>query len=107
MKNFSEKELKVYKAVFSTCNTENKSCRGWELNSDEFKHDKVKKVFEYRNSWLKLFDYKIFFTPYFNHPDPTIKRKSGFLTPSYGSSDSLGTQKNFPYFKVIDIDKEE
>ena len=40
----NEKELKVYKAVFSTCDTENKSCRGWELNSDEFKHDKVKKV---------------------------------------------------------------
>lgn len=102
----NEKELKVYKAVFSTCDTENKSCRGWELNSDEFKHDKVKKVFEYRNSWLKLFDYRIFFTPYFSHPDPTIKRKSGFLTPSYGSSDSLGTQINFPYFKVISPDKD-
>ena len=32
----NEKELKVYKAVFSTCNTENQNCRGWELESDEF-----------------------------------------------------------------------
>ena len=102
----SEKELKVYKAVFSTCNIENKKCRGWELNSDEFTHNKVKKVFEYRNSWLKLFDTKVLFAPYFSHPDPTIKRKSGFLTPSYGSSDTLGTQINFPYFKVIDVDKD-
>ena len=37
------KELKVYKAVFSTCNIENKKCRGWELNTDEFNHDKKKK----------------------------------------------------------------
>ena len=102
----SDKELKVYKAVFSTCNIENKKCRGWELNSDEFTHNKVEKVFEYRNSWLKLFDYKVLFTPYFNHPDPSVKRKSGFLTPSYGSSDALGTQINFPYFKVIDVDKD-
>ena len=39
-------ELKVYKAVFSTCNTQNKKCRGWELNSGEFRHDKTKKIFE-------------------------------------------------------------
>ena len=102
----NEQELKVYKAVFSTCNTQDKECRGWEVNSDEFRHDKEKKIFEYRNSWLKLFDYKVFFTPYFNHPDPSVKRKSGFLTPYYGTSDSLGTQLNFPYFKVIDIDKD-
>ncbi len=102
----NEDELKVYKAVFSTCNIENKNCRGWELNSDEFKHDKVKKIFEYKNSWLKIFDYKIFFTPYFNHPDPSVKRKSGFLAPSYSTSESLGIAFNIPYFKVLSKDKD-
>ncbi len=102
----SDDELKVYKAVFSTCNVKNKTCRGWELNADEFKHDKREKIFEYKNSWLKIFDYKLLFVPYFNHPDPSVKRKSGFLTPTYNSSDSLGTSINFPYFKVIDIDKD-
>ena len=102
----NENELKVYKAVFSNCNTVNKNCRGWELNAEEFKHDKERKVFEYKNSWLKIFDFKVFYLPYFNHPDPSVKRKSGFLTPSYGSSDSLGTQINFPYFKVLNEDKD-
>ena len=102
----NEDELKVYKAVFSTCNIENKKCRGWEVNSDEFKHDKVNQIFEYKNSWLKLFDYKILFTPYFNHPDPSVKRKSGFLTPSYSSSESLGFSLNVPYFKVLSNDKD-
>ena len=27
----------IKKAVFSTCNTDNKNCRGWELQSDEFR----------------------------------------------------------------------
>ena len=102
----NEDELKVYKAVFSTCNVENKSCRGWELNSDEFKHDKVKKIFEYKNTWLKIFDYKVLFTPYFNHPDPSVKRKSGFLAPSYSTSESLGIAFNVPYFKVLSKDKD-
>jgi len=102
----NDDELKIYKAVFSTCNSAKRKCRGWELNSDEFKHDKNKKVFEYKNSWLKLFNKKIFFLPYFNHPDPTVKRKSGFLTPSYSASDSLGFSVNIPYFKVLSEDKD-
>ena len=102
----NDDELKVYKGVFSTCNIENKKCRGWELNTEEFKHDKKDKIFEYKNSWLKIFDYKIFYLPYFNHPDPSVKRKSGLLTPSYTSSDSLGTSINLPYFKILSIDKD-
>ena len=101
-----ENELLVYKSVFSTCNLKKKKCRGWEIQTDEFKHDKKKRIFEYKNTWLKIFDRKIFYFPYFNHPDPTVERKSGFLTPSYASSESFGTSINIPYFKVIDIDKD-
>ncbi len=102
----NENELKLYKAVFSTCNIENKKCRGWELSSEEFNHDKKNKIFEYKNSWLKIFDFKTFYMPYFNHPDPTVKRKSGFLTPSYSTSESLGISLMTPYFKIIDVDKD-
>ena len=102
----NDEQLKIYKAVFSTCNIENKKCRGWELKSDEFNHDKDRKLFEYKNSWLKIFDYKVFYLPYFNHPDPSVKRKSGFLTPSYSASKSLGTSLNFPYYKVLGNDKD-
>ena len=67
---------------------------------------KKKKIFEYNDSWLKLFDYKVFFLPYFNHPDPSVKRKSGFLTPSYSTSESLGISLNIPYFKTLSVDKD-
>ena len=91
-------KTRIYKAVFSTCSMENKKCRGWELQSETFTHDKVKKLFKYKNSWLKVFNYKVFYTPYLSHPDPTVKRKSGFLTPSYKNSDNLGFSVNVPYF---------
>ncbi len=38
-----ENKTKIYKAAFTTCNTENKKCPGWELQSEEFVHDKRKK----------------------------------------------------------------
>ncbi len=97
----NDKNTIIHKAVFSTCNTDNKNCRGWEIQSDEFKHNKRDKLFEYKNSWLKVFDKRVFFLPYFNHPDPTVKRKSGFLTPVYSSSDNLGRSINIPYFYVL------
>ncbi len=101
-----ENNTLINKAVFSTCNIDKKKCRGWELNSDVFNHNKKDKLFEYKNSWLKIFNKRIFYIPYFNHPDPSIKRKSGFLTPSYSNSDILGNSVNIPYFKVLSNDKD-
>ncbi len=97
----NDKNTKIYKTVFSTCNMDNKNCRGWELQSDVFTHDKIRKLFEYEKSWLKVFDKKLFYLPYFNHPDPSVKRKSGFLTPFYKGSNNLGSSINIPYFYAI------
>ena len=101
-----DKKTTINKAVFSTCNVENKRCRGWELQSEKFVHNKVEKLFEYNNSWLKVFDQKVFFFPYFSHPDPSVKRTSGFLSPVYSSSDNLGRSVNIPYFYVISDSKD-
>ena len=94
----NNEETKIYKTVFSTCNVTNKNCRGWEVQSQIFTHDKINKLFEYEKSWFKVFNKKVFYLPYFNHPDPSVKRKTGFLTPSYKSSENLGSSVNIPYF---------
>ncbi len=97
----NDQETIINKAVFSTCNITNRKCRGWELQSNEFKHNKIEKLFEYKNSWLKVFNQRVLFFPYFSHPDPSVKRKSGFLTPFYKSSNNLGYSLNTPYFYAI------
>ncbi len=102
----NNKETKIYKTVFTTCNTENKSCPGWEIETEEFKHDKIKKTFNYKNSWIKMFDKEIFYLPFFSHPDPTVNRKSGFLPPTYGSSNEYGSWINIPYYKAFAVDKD-
>ena len=102
----NDEETLIKKAVFSTCNIKNNKCRGWELQSNEFKHNKIERLFEYKNSWLKVFDKKVLFFPYFSHPDPSVKRKSGFLTPFYKSSANLGYSLNTPYFYAISDSKD-
>ena len=102
----NNKETKIYKTVFSTCNTQTKSCPSWEIKAEEFTHDKINKTFNYRNTWLKLFDKEILYFPYFSHPDPSVDRKSGFLVPSYGSSNNFGSWINIPYFKTFGSSKD-
>ncbi len=102
----NNENTKIYKTVFSTCNKDNKECRGWELQSKIFTHNKIEKLFEYEKSWLKVFDKKVFYVPYFNHPDPSVKRKSGFLTPWYKGSESLGSSINIPYFYAMSDSKD-
>ncbi len=44
--------------------------------------------------------------PKFFHPDPTVKRQSGFLIPKLAESNSLGAAVEVPYFKVISDNKD-
>ena len=46
------------------------------------------------------------YLPYFFHPDPTVKRRSGFLTPSFKNVKSLGASTTIPYFYAINDDKD-
>ena len=102
----SDESTRIYKTVFSTCNKTDKSCRGWEIQSEIFTHNKVKKLFEYEKSWLRVFGQKVFYMPYFNHPDPSVKRKSGFLTPFYKGSANLGSSISVPYFYNLSNSKD-
>ena len=44
--------------------------------------------------------------PYFFHPDPTVKRQSGFLFPQFINNNNLGFSTLIPYFVAIDEDKD-
>ena len=41
-----------------------------------------------------------------SHPDPTVKRRSGFLLPKYSDTKNLGSGISVPYFYAIDKDKD-
>ncbi len=90
----------IKKGIFTSC-ANNDNCPPWVITSNEIIHDKVKKEVQYNNAWLKIYNIPVLYFPKFFHPDPTVKRKSGFLPPSFGSSKNLGTSINIPYFFAI------
>src|SRR3546814_5829449 len=47
---------------------------------------------------MEFFGIPVFYTPYLQHPDPTVDRRSGFLAPTVGTSDFLGYALEVPYF---------
>ena len=93
------------KGVFTTCKKKDK-CPPWVISADEIRHDKIKKRISYKNAWLKIYDVPTFYFPSFFHPDPTVKRQSGFLAPSITNSRNMGTSINIPYFYALADNKD-
>ena len=96
-----ENTTTVYKGSFTTCNQKDNKCPPWSIYAEEVTHKKNEKKIEYKNAWLKIYDKPVLYFPYFFHPDPTVKRQSGFLMPSFQASNNSGTSLQIPYYKVI------
>ena len=98
----NKNETIVNKGVFTSCKlNENEKCPPWEMKAEEIKHDKKNKILEYKKAFLKVYDKPVLYFPYFYHPDPSVKRQSGFLMPKINNSTFLGSSLQIPYYKVI------
>ena len=95
----------INNGIFTTCKT-NEKCPPWSLKSKKITHDIDKKTISYDKSTLQLYDVPVFYFPKFFHPDPSVKRQSGFLIPSLINSSKNGTSTRIPYYHVIDDHKD-
>lgn len=91
-------------AVFTPC----KPCEdnpdkapSWRIKAKKIIHKKSEATIEYKNATFEMFGIPVMKVPYFKHADPSVKRKSGFLIPSYGSSEDLGTIVETPYYFAL------
>ena len=91
--------ISLKKSVYTNCK-EREGCPPWSLQADEISHDEKKKIVNYKNALLKIYDVPVLYFPKFFHPDPTVERQSGFLVPTIESkkNDSFITT---PYFFAI------
>ncbi|MDV7340301.1 LPS assembly protein LptD [Terasakiella sp. A23] len=74
----------------------------WKLTAKEIVHDGKQRRLEYSDVFFEVFDVPVLYFPYFTHPDPTRKRESGFLSPSFGSRGTLDGFITAPFFVNID-----
>ena len=93
-------EIVVNKGIFTSCK-KNENCPAWSIKAKRIKHDKKSKQLIYDQAFLNLYDIPVLYFPKFFHPDPTVKRQSGFLQPQINQSDLLGSSLHTPYFYAI------
>ncbi len=95
----------VNKGIFTSCDKDEK-CPPWSISAKKITHDKNKKQLEYDNALLKIYNIPVLYFPKFFHPDPSVKRQSGFLRPQLNESSVLGSSLYLPYFKVFSENKD-
>ncbi len=78
----------------------------WQVKARRIVWDQTAKEIRYYGARFEFFGAPIAYLPYFQSPDPTVKRKSGFLPPEFRSSSDLGYGLRVPYFFAIADDKD-
>ncbi len=93
------------RAVYSTCNLCAKHPEApplWQITGSKIVQDLVNKRIEYYDAMMRIYGFPIFYFPYFWTADPSVKRESGLLVPSFGTATHLGAFLTVPYYYVID-----
>ena len=102
---YNEDGTKISKGVFTTCKKTD-DCPPWQLSAEKVQHNPKKQIINYKNAFLKVYDIPVMYFPKFFHPDPTVKRKSGFLVPTIKNSPNSDNYLNLPYFVAISQNKD-
>ena len=86
------------KAVYTPCNVCRTEAPLWQIKAGKVIHNPEDKNIEYQNAFLEIKDVPVLYTPYFSHPDPSVKHRSGFLFPRFMSNNYLGASIQPQYF---------
>ncbi len=91
-------------AEYTPCKEDNyliKNCPGWKLKAKRIYHDNSTKTIHYDHAQIQLLNVPVFYLPYFSHPDPSVKKRSGFLMPTIQTDGQLGDTFSIPFFLNI------
>jgi len=73
----------------------------WRIRANKITHKRDKATISFNNVFFDFFGVPVIYVPWFQIADPTVKRKSGFLMPSYSHSNQLGTTVQVPYYFAL------
>jgi LPS-assembly protein len=98
--NFTVLHNGVYTAC-EPCKEDPKKPPLWQVKAARIIHDQGEKMIYFENAQIEFFGRPVAYMPYFSTPDPTVKRKSGFLLPGLGYSEKLGVAAQIPYYWAL------
>ena len=87
--NYTVFENGVYTAC-APCKDDPKKPPLWQVKGARIIHNQTEKMLYFENAQLEFFGVPMAYLPYFSTPDPTVKRKTGFLMPGFSSVSSYG-----------------
>ncbi len=70
----------------------------WQIRAVKVIHNKEEATLRYEDATFEFFGVPVMYMPVFVHPDPTVKRKSGFLIPGISITRHFGFGVTIPYF---------
>ncbi|MBQ6011563.1 MAG: LPS-assembly protein LptD, partial [Alphaproteobacteria bacterium] len=87
-------------AEFTACDECDDYGNAWEIFSKKVIHDSNEKMLYFHNASFWVYDntFPILWLPYYEMPDPSVKYKTGFLNPSFNSTNDMGLQINIPFY---------
>jgi LPS-assembly protein len=98
--NYTVFENGVYTAC-APCKNDPKKPPLWQVKGARIIHNQEEKMLYFENAQLEFFGVPMAYLPYFSTPDPTVKRKSGFLIPAPSNSTAYGYGIETPYYWAI------
>ena len=90
----------VYTAC-EPCKDDPKKPPLWQVKAARMIHDGAEKMIYFEDARLEFFGRPVAYMPYFSAPDPTVKRKSGFLMPLVSTSSTNGFSVETPYYWAL------
>ncbi len=90
----------VYTAC-EECKDDPKKPPKWQVKAMRIIHDQNEKMMYFEDARLEFLGVPVAYFPYFSAPDPTVKRKTGVLMPTFSTSSVYGFGVSVPYYWAL------
>ena len=100
---YKQKRTVFDRSVFSPCNCDYDKGESpiWDLRATTSEHNTETQTITHNNVRMNIFGLPVFYFPVLSHPDATVKRRSGLLSPTIKISNDIGLTLTTPYYQVI------
>ncbi len=98
--NYTVFQNGVYTAC-AACKEDPKKPPLWQVKGARVIHDQTEKMMYFEDARIEFFGVPLAYIPYFSTPDPTVKRKTGFLMPGFTQNTNTGFGVETPFYWAI------
>jgi LPS-assembly protein len=84
--------------TYTACHSCETEINAWEISASSLRHDNESHYMFFENPVFWVYEIPVFWFPYMTYPDPTVRHKSGLLTPYMNTTNNMGTQINLPLY---------